>query len=160
MPTALVEDRVLESEAREPEMAITVGILEERVNGHIKFVWTLMGVGFTWLAGISIVLYQMNGTMNRVEKAQVDAPARIITGLLKRTPHTRDPLAKLGTKWGWRVLAGVGCPVFWRTNCLLRSSIVGPAYPHTIYWGLKIDTFPGSACLCKVLCAFSSIPPV
>src|SRR5450759_1746258 len=78
----------------------------------------------------------------------------------KETKCLGDPLAKLGTKWGWRVLAGVGCPVFWRTNCLLRSSIVGPAYPHTIYWGLKIDTFPGSACLSKVLCAFSSIPPV
>src|ERR1035437_5074634 len=121
-------------------------------NGHgcglglwIQFDWT------AWLGAIDTIL----------ESTWVVSSA---SGLTTHSPSIssdgRDPLAKLGTKWGWRVLAGVGCPVFWRTNCLLRSSIVGPAYPHTIYWGLKIDTFPGSACLCKVLCAFSSIPPV
>lgn len=88
-----LDDRALENGRYEPEMAITAAVLEERVNGHIKFVWTAMGIGFAWLAAISGTLYNMNGTMNRVEKAQADAPARIIAGLLKRTPHTRDEMA-------------------------------------------------------------------
>lgn len=53
----------------------------------------MMAAGFAWLLGVSTVLYQMNGTMNRVERAQADAPARIVAGLLKRTPRTRDEMA-------------------------------------------------------------------
>ena len=85
MVAACLEDRAVESERHEPEMAITLAVLEERVNVYIKFVWALMAVGFAWLIGVSLVLYQMNGTMNRVEKAQVDAPARIVAGLPKKS---------------------------------------------------------------------------
>jgi hypothetical protein len=74
-------------------MAMTVAVLEERVNNHIKgFKWVLGGV-LLWLATISGELYHINGTMNRVEKAQADAPARIIAGLLNRTPHTKYEMA-------------------------------------------------------------------
>lgn len=69
----------------ELEVPMTVAVLEERVNSHIKFVWTLMAVGFAWLAGISLTLYQMNGTMNRVEKAQADAPAKLVASFANYT---------------------------------------------------------------------------
>lgn len=97
MSPACLEDLVSESEWREPEMPTTVAVLEERVNNHIRaFKWVAGGiitVGGAWLAIISGVLFHMNGTMNRVEVAQADAPARIIAGVLKRTPHTRDEMS-------------------------------------------------------------------
>jgi hypothetical protein len=94
-------------------MAITVAVLEERVNGHIKFVWTMMSVGFAWLGGISIFLFHMNGTMNRVEKAQVDAPSRIVAGLLKRAPHTKNEMTDALSA----------------TSTILRASKIGDVRP-------------------------------
>lgn len=85
-----IESECCFTEKSKDEMAITVAVLEERVNGHIKFVWALMSVGFAWLIGISLFLFNMNGTMNRVEKAQVNAPAQIVARLLTRPAATKE----------------------------------------------------------------------
>src|ERR1035438_6035922 len=76
-----------------PDMAITAAVLEERVNGHIKFVWTLMGVGFAWLTGISIFLFHMNGTLSRVEITQADAPSKIVAAILNKSQGSRSEVA-------------------------------------------------------------------
>ena len=83
-----LDDRALESGRQEPEMAITAAVLEERVN-NLK--WVLGGI-IAWLVIISGELYHLNGTMGLVQKAQADAPARIVAGLLKRTPRTKDEM--------------------------------------------------------------------
>jgi hypothetical protein len=90
MTPAVLEDHSLESEQREPEMAVTAAVLEERVDNHIKAFKWLMLVVIAWLAAISVELYHMNGTMNRVEKAQANAPAQIVARLLSRPAASKE----------------------------------------------------------------------
>jgi hypothetical protein len=52
-------------------MVITVATLEERVNNHIKFFWIAFSCGFAWLTALSWLIYNINATGNRIEKAQV-----------------------------------------------------------------------------------------
>ena len=75
------------SEIETLEMAITVATLEERVNSHIKFFWLVVGFGFVWLSSLTGLMLQTNSSVNRVEKAQVDAPVRIVAKLLSE-PET------------------------------------------------------------------------
>lgn len=51
-------------------MAITVATLEERVTNHIKFFWVVVGFGFVWLSGLTLVIYHINDTANRIAKNQ------------------------------------------------------------------------------------------
>jgi hypothetical protein len=62
---------------------VTVAVLEERVNNHIKLFWKVIAGGGLWLAAISGALYHINGTMNRVAIAQANAPARIVASVVR-----------------------------------------------------------------------------
>jgi hypothetical protein len=75
---------------------MTVATLQERVDSHIRFFWTAVAGGIFWLGAISATLFNMNGTMNRVERAQADAPATIVAGLLKGSGGSKsDEMAGL-----------------------------------------------------------------
>jgi len=89
-----VEDYSLRGLGEEvPEMTITAAVLEERVNNHIKaFKWAI-GVGGLWLIAISLELYHMNGTMNRIEQAQASAPAQMAASLLQRKAVSKEETA-------------------------------------------------------------------
>ncbi|HEY5175524.1 MAG TPA: hypothetical protein VII95_08175 [Terriglobales bacterium] len=65
-----------------PSVNEKVAILEERVSNHIKFFWVVVAFGFAWLGAITVLVYHTNTTVGRVEKAQADAPTRIVAGLL------------------------------------------------------------------------------
>src|ERR1019366_3682727 len=86
MLAAGLEYHALESERDEFEMAVTAAVLEERVN-NLK--WVLGGI-IAWLVIISGELYHLNGTMNRVEKAQANAPAQIVARLLRRPAASKE----------------------------------------------------------------------
>lgn len=68
-------------------LEMTVATLEERVNSHIKFFWGVVAIGGTWLAGISALLFSMNGTLARVERAKADDPFKITTTVLASNQH-------------------------------------------------------------------------
>ena len=49
------------------DMAVpTIATLTERVDNHIKFFWRVVGAGFLWLATLSLLLYHINDTANRI----------------------------------------------------------------------------------------------
>lgn len=101
MSAAYWEECSLEAEECTPEMGMTVAILEERVNNHIRIFWKVIGGAGLWLAAISGTLYHINGTMNRVEQAQANAPAQIVASLLKAPSASRadtsDTLSAVST---------------------------------------------------------------
>jgi hypothetical protein len=51
--------------------SITVATLEERVNNHIRFFWTVVAAGFLWMSGLSLAIYHLNDTANQIRTAQV-----------------------------------------------------------------------------------------
>jgi hypothetical protein len=51
-------------------MATTVATLEERVNNHIKFFWTVVAAGAVWMGALTYAIYQISGTVNRIETTQ------------------------------------------------------------------------------------------
>jgi len=48
------------------DVARDVAVLKERVDGNIKFFWAVIAIGFAWLAGISVVLYNLNGKISQL----------------------------------------------------------------------------------------------
>lgn len=53
------------------DMAVpTVATLAERVDNHIKFFWIVVGAGFLWLGALSLLLYHINDTANRIATNQ------------------------------------------------------------------------------------------
>jgi len=70
MHTAVEEALFLESYENVSEPKLTLGILAERVGNHIKFFWGAAAVFGVWLAGISFILYQMNGDIGKLRLPQ------------------------------------------------------------------------------------------
>jgi hypothetical protein len=93
MSAAELEDCFMESE-QATQLAVSAAVLEERINNHIKLFWRVVVGGGLWLAAISSALYRINGTMNRVEIAQANAPAQIVAGLLKQPPLLESEAAE------------------------------------------------------------------
>lgn len=52
------------------ELTPKVATLEERVANHIKFFWVVVTFGFGWLAALSGLIFHINDTASRIEKAQ------------------------------------------------------------------------------------------
>lgn len=48
----------------------TIATLAERVDNHIKFFWIVVGAGFLWLGTLSLLLYHINDTANRIVSDQ------------------------------------------------------------------------------------------
>ena len=68
------------------EEKLTVAQLGERVNNY-KWIFSILvsvgfSIGFIWMGFISRSLYDLNGTMGRVERAQADAPLKIVASIL------------------------------------------------------------------------------
>lgn len=82
---AVIEFPAETSQTETFDMAITIATLEERVTNHIKFFWVVVGFGFVWLSVLSALIYRTNDSVNRVEKAQVDAPAKIVAKILSES---------------------------------------------------------------------------
>lgn len=57
----------------------TIATLEERVGNHIKFFWGVSAVFAVWLAGISVALYNMNGTLGSLNRniSEIKLPQQI-----------------------------------------------------------------------------------
>jgi hypothetical protein len=68
--------------------------LEERVANHIKFFWAAVACGFAWLAILSTLIYQMNGTVNHIDKTQTstneDLTKRVVAAELITLKSTFD----------------------------------------------------------------------
>lgn len=79
--------------ANAAELTRQVDRLEERVSNNIKFFWVVVGAGFIWLAAITGLLIRTNGTVNRVEQAQANAPAQIVASLLNKPTTSRSELS-------------------------------------------------------------------
>lgn len=87
MRTVLSPCRTLE-DTMSPNASERLAILEERVSGHIKFFYSIAGVFALWLGGISLILYQMNGNVNRLA-----LPQRVEQSSLKPTDKTNQDQA-------------------------------------------------------------------
>ena len=49
-----------------PTMPERLATLEEKANSHIKFFWGISAVFALWLAGISVILFQINGKLGNL----------------------------------------------------------------------------------------------
>jgi hypothetical protein len=97
------------------ELTTIVATLDERVKNHIRFFWTAVAFGFLWLAAITGLVIRTNGSVDRVERAQADAPAQIAARLLDKPVGSRDDEASR--------LSAVAA--------ILRSAPVGRIKPET-----------------------------
>lgn len=68
-----IPPRILELSESEPDLATAaerLAALEARVDSHIKFFWAAIAGGVLWLAALSTLIYQMNGTVNQISRTQ------------------------------------------------------------------------------------------
>jgi hypothetical protein len=75
-----------ESEFNVAGAAEKIAALEERVANHIKFFWVVVGFGFVWLGALTVLINQINGAVNRLERTQtaalVDLNNRVVAAQL------------------------------------------------------------------------------
>lgn len=71
----------------------TVAVLEERLYSHEVQFRSVVGVAIAWLAALSLAMYNMNGTLGRVEIAQADAPEKTVAAVLARSQGSRSEMA-------------------------------------------------------------------
>jgi hypothetical protein len=76
--------------ANAAELTTQVARLEERVANHIKFFWGAVAAGFLWLSLLSLLLYHINDTANRIATNQ----ATDINALSIRENLTEYAIAK------------------------------------------------------------------
>ena len=79
--------------ANAADLTGTLDRLEERVANHITFFRLAVGAGVVWLGAISVTLFTMNGTLNRLGQLQANSPARTAQALLKSPIKSKDEAA-------------------------------------------------------------------
>jgi len=92
-PPSIPHDLKYDSElelATAAELTTIVATLDERVKNHIRFFWTAVGFGFLWLAGITTLVVHTNGSVDRVERSQVNVAAQIVSSLLDRAVASKE----------------------------------------------------------------------
>ena len=68
-------------------------VLQERVDNHITFGKIAFGICFAWLGWLSVTLIDVKSTMQRVEIAQANAPAKIVASLLSQPITSKEEAA-------------------------------------------------------------------
>jgi hypothetical protein len=79
--------------ANASELTTLLATLTERVSSHIRFFWGAVAAGFLWLAGLSVLLFNMNGNITRVQTAQANIPAQTVEALLAKSATSQSEMA-------------------------------------------------------------------
>jgi hypothetical protein len=112
------------------ENMVRVATLEERVKNYIRFFWVTISVGFAWLAGISWMLYQMNGKLS-----ELGAPQRLLQVATQPEKKENQAAAK-------ELIASArkkSIPISPEIIGSVGKSFIGAAQKAPDAWGVALD---------------------